>query len=204
MIGFVVICSPPRFRRTMESIHLLIHHGANVNLKSTCEVGKTPFHLSIITCNHSANLMKPLMDHVDYITGCDNNGNTPLYYASTNVIIPAVTLLLSHPQIDVNKIDGKGNTPLELVHIGLCKGHEYYFHETDPVEDDDDDDDDDDEEEDEEDSYEYDNKRESLLEIADLIQNAMKRKKRNTINAHLVSSSSQHDEEQKQAPQNES
>jgi Ankyrin repeats (3 copies) len=93
-------CDWQRYRRTMEIATLLVLNGADVNAKSRCAIGMTPFHLAIINCMA---MVKQFFKHVKDINVCDNNGHTPLYWAITNANLSAVALLLSHPNIDLSK-----------------------------------------------------------------------------------------------------
>jgi Ankyrin repeats (3 copies)/Ankyrin repeat len=100
-----------RIFRTEATIRLLLEHGADVNLKSTCRMGMTPFHSAVVD---SCNVMILLYPHVTDINVKDNFGNTPLYWAITDANIEAVQLLLQHPEIDLLTTDVDGCSPLRL------------------------------------------------------------------------------------------
>jgi ankyrin repeat protein len=91
-------CCWRRHQNTVELVKLLLQNGANVNIKSTCHLGMTPFHLSII---NDMDITILLHDYVDDINVCDSEGHTPLYWAICDDNVPAVQLLLSHPKIDL-------------------------------------------------------------------------------------------------------
>jgi Ankyrin repeats (3 copies) len=96
----------------MELIQVLLQYGADVNIKSKCHVGMTPFHSSIL---EPMPVMKLLYQYVEDINVCDNYGRTPLQWAILEGNGPAVRLLLSHPNIDLDKKDYINNfTPLRL------------------------------------------------------------------------------------------
>jgi ankyrin repeat protein len=97
--------------RTLEVIKLLLQYGAKVDAKSTCDIGMTPFHSSLVDTYIVMNL---LFKHVKDINVCDNEGHTPLDWAITDHNRSAVELLVSHPSIDLTKKDRDGYTPWNL------------------------------------------------------------------------------------------
>jgi ankyrin repeat protein len=83
-----------RHSHSIEIVKLLLQHGADVNIKSTCDLCKTPFHSSIVELT---DLKTILYEHVEDINVCDNEGHSPLFWAITANDVEAFKLLLSHP-----------------------------------------------------------------------------------------------------------
>ncbi len=87
---------------------LLIEHGADVNIKSAQDI--TPMHAAA-EAGHVP-ILELLISHGAHVNEKDNVGKTALHYAIRNIKI--IEKLLACSDININKKDINGNTPLHI------------------------------------------------------------------------------------------
>lgn len=97
-----------------EVAHLLMEKGADVNRRSTTEIGSIP--LSFATGGGSLELMADLVKHGADVNGQGRNGMTPLASAAGKGLIPPVEFLLANgAKINLPAVrtdSGESMTPL--------------------------------------------------------------------------------------------
>jgi Ankyrin repeats (3 copies) len=94
----------------MECVQILLECGANVNIRSTCSLGITPFHISF---RNDLEVWMLLYPHVDDINVLDHSRQTPLHHAIEDGEVQAVQFLLSQINIDLVTKDRNGFSPLQ-------------------------------------------------------------------------------------------
>lgn len=107
-----------------DLVKLLLQHGADPNIPDSS--GRPPLHCSI----SKPSILQTLLDSKPDVNAKTKEGETPLYWASSAGLAPAVELLLKNGA-DPNIADSHGNTPLhlaalksykEIVELLLAKG----------------------------------------------------------------------------------
>ena len=103
-----------------QIVQMLILKGALLEEKD--KEGETPLHKA--TMSRSLSKIEMLIDNNADLSAVNKYGETPLHLAARNADIKSVELLLNQNDIEIDKKDTEGNTPLSLAIEQMNDGDE--------------------------------------------------------------------------------
>jgi ankyrin repeat protein len=108
----------------LETVKLMVSHGANVDEIGNFGMINTPLHLAALGEKDCPELCEILLQHKAKIDAVDQHGRQPLHWACQKCHLETVKLMVSHGA-NVDAVNNFGNTPLHLAALGEKDCPEY-------------------------------------------------------------------------------